>query len=151
MERPPLEQIRAQHFELGRLIRALEKAFAALASECEDEARSRHVLALLEDLDRALPEHFALEERGGYFFEVVEVAPRLRPRAERLQRSHVEFREQSRAVLELARSAVGAPDKWERWKQLTAEFLKRLRQHEADENELVREAFRDDLPTHGSL
>ncbi len=143
MQGPPLERIRAQHFALRQQMRALEQLFEERNGA--GDSRVRKTLALLEGFDPALRDHFAVEERGGYFSEVLQVAPRLNRRAERLQQNHLEFRQRLNRLLELTRDAVGAPDKWERVTVGVAEFLQQLSVHEDAENELVREAFMHDL------
>ncbi len=143
MQGPPLERIRAQHMALRQQIRALEQLFEQRNGA--DDLRVRRTLALLEGFDPTLREHFAVEERGGYFSEVLQVAPRLSRRAERLQQNHLEFSRRLDRLLELTRDAVGAPDKWERVTAGVADFLRELNFHEDAENELVREAFMHDL------
>ena len=56
MERPPLETIRSQHFELTQRIGAMHAAL-----EKDDVAELE---AHLERLERLLPEHFAVEDQA---------------------------------------------------------------------------------------
>ena len=142
-ERTPLETIRSQHFALLQQIRALEE----LLAEPDDAGaeRARRALTLLEGFDLALREHFAVEEEGGYFADVLKVAPRLSRRAARLEQNHKEFSERLESLLALVRYAIDAPDDWERVTARVEGFLQALRAHEDEENELVREAFMDDL------
>ena len=73
-ERTPLETIRSQQLALRQQIRALEEVFAEPDGAAEEYARK--TLALLEGFDSALRDHFAVEEEGGYFADVLKVAPR---------------------------------------------------------------------------
>ncbi len=98
-ERTPLETIRSQHFGLRQQIRALEEVFAEPDGAAEEYARK--TLTQLEGFDSALREHFAVEEEGGYFADVLKVAPRLSRRAARLEQNHKEFSERLEALLAL--------------------------------------------------
>jgi iron-sulfur cluster repair protein YtfE (RIC family) len=143
-EKPtPLERTLAQHFALRQQIRALEQ----LLKEHDDPrgANLTKTHTLLEAFDPVLREHFAEEERGGYFSEALSAAPRLNRRAERLAANHIELRERLEKLLDLTRTAADAPDKWQKVTTGLAEFVKTLRAHEDEENDLVREAFMDDL------
>ena len=144
MERPPLEKIRAEHFALGQQIRQLEESFQLRQREASSAAWARSVLELLDEFNRALREHFASEERGGYFSEILAVAPRLSLHVARLKDRHVEYREHSRLLLDLATKAASESD-WIEVQSRSATFLMALREHEREENELVREAFMHDL------
>ena len=144
MERPPLEKIRAEHFALGQRMRQLEESFQQRQPEASGAAGARPVLELLEEFDRVLREHFTSEERGGYFSEILAVAPRLSLRVARLKERHVEYRERSKLLLDLATKAASESD-WMEVQARLAAFLRALREHEREENELVREAFMYDL------
>ncbi len=78
-ERTPLETIRSQHFALRQQIRAFEEVFAQPDGAAEEYARK--TLTLLGGFDSALRDHFAVEEEGGYFADILKVAPRLSRRA----------------------------------------------------------------------
>ena len=142
-ERTPLETVRSQHFALRQQIRALEEVFAEPDGAAEEYARKTQ--ALLEGFDSALRDHFAVEEEGGYLADILKVAPRLSRRAAHLEQNHKEFSERLESLLALARYAVEAPDDWERVRTGLEGFLQALRAHEDKENELVHEAFLDDL------
>ncbi len=141
-ERTPVETIRSQQLALRQRIRALEEVFAEPDAA---EEYARKTLTLLEGFDSALREHFAVEEEGGYFADVLKVAPRLSRRAARLEQNHKEFSEHLEALLALVQYAIDVRDGWERVTTGIERFLRRLTAHEDDENELVREAFMVDL------
>lgn len=142
-KRTPLERTLAEHFALRQQIRALEQ----LLKENDDPGGENltKTRTLLEAFDPVLREHFADEERGGYFSEALRAAPRLSRRAERLAENHIELRERLESLLDLTRTAADAPDKWQKVTTGLAKFVKTLRAHEDEENDLVREAFMDDL------
>jgi hypothetical protein len=108
MSRPPLEKVRAQHFELRHWVDSLQ---ATLKREVSEESRAADATRMREDLETLqamLPEHFALEEEGGYFSDILAVAPRLTRQVERLQANHPVFLEQSRDLIALLREAPGS-------------------------------------------
>ena len=144
MERPPLDKIRAEHFALGQRIRQLEAWFQLRHRETSGAEWAGNMLELLGGFDRALRDHFAFEERGGYFSEITAVAPRLSPRVAQLKEHHVEYGEHSRLLLDLAGKAASESD-WADVQARSVTLLMALREHESEENELVREAFVDDL------
>jgi hemerythrin-like domain-containing protein len=143
MTLPSLERVRAQHFELYRQLRALEQVLE-LRSESA-ATRTERTRVLLIGLRNAMQEHFALEEEGGYFAEALAAAPRLTRRAETLFRHHNELRRRARWLAELLRKADGAEPAWEDFRSELLVFLGDLRTHETEENELMRDAFLDDL------
>ncbi len=143
MPRLPLEQIRAQHFELGRRMREVEALLADSGARRDDPAARRSRLEeLFADFEGVLIEHFAIEEQGGYFAEVLAVAPRLSGRVSRLKRNHPAFRRR------LTRLRKHIPDPTIAWPEVEARvaaLLKALADHESAENDLVHEAFMQDL------
>ena len=141
MSHPPLDQIREQHIELRRRMREVE---ALLGDSAGDDvaARRGRLDELLADFEVALSEHFAIEEQGGYFAEVLAVAPRLSGRVARLGGNHPAFRRR------LTRLRQHIPDPTIAWPDVEARvaaLLKALADHESAENDLVHEAFMQDL------
>ncbi len=139
MSRSPLERIREQHFELQRRMGEME---ALLGESRAPAARRSRLEELFADLEGALIEHFAIEEQGGYFAEVLAVAPRLSGRVARLKRSHSAFRRR------LARLREHIPDPTITWPEVedrVAALLKALADPESAETDLVHEAFMQDL------
>lgn len=92
-------------------------------------------------LRRALAEHFALEEEGGYMAELLDIAPHLADRVAALLPEHAELlAEFDRVSRELCKS----PTTYECWSIAEADFhqaLDRLERHEHRENELWQEAY----------
>jgi DnaK suppressor protein len=140
-----LNQLRVQHLGLRQLLQAIEETLREHRADVERESTGAAALALLGDLARELPEHFQLEERGGYFSDVIAAAPRLSGRAEELCKEHAGFQRQSRELLERAQSAGTAA---ERWAEVEADFAQvsaSLAAHEEAENTLMRAVLKDDL------
>jgi hypothetical protein len=135
-----LAELRTQHDRLGALFAALSELVGSIALDPESRARALH---LLDDLESQLPAHFAYEEAGGYLSEELAAAPRLRHRAGRLQREH---RELSLRLSHFARHArAGEATDWKGLAEELRDFIDAVRQHELEENRLIRSALMDDL------
>jgi hemerythrin len=98
-------------------------------------------IALLDDLVERLVEHFAHEEQSGYYSHVVEMAPWRASTVNELKRQHAVF---LRLIVRIARVARLA-DKSKFWSEAVreefAEFLRRIVEHEGQENRLVQEVY----------
>ena len=127
--------------DIGRLQR-----LAACPSVIRRHARA--FVRKLETLRDDLAMHFSLEEFFGYLDDPVAAAPRLCERADGLRQEHSILYEQLCGIVEsaqqlsdlnhLARLSLHVP------RRLRA-FLDRLAEHESRENELILEAFCDDV------
>lgn len=140
-----IRQLRVEHLGLRQLVSALRSAFEEHSAAGSGGVPDAPLMALLGDLARELPEHFAREERGGYLADVLAIAPRLSHRAAALQTDHAELLESALLLQDRAREATGAPGAWA---LVEAEFSKlaaRLLEHEDAEGALVREAFATDV------
>lgn len=108
----------------------------------------RHMVEKLSELRDQLALHFALEEAYGYFDDPVEVAPHLSHAAESLRAEHRRLYMQLTTLVERAERLLHTD-------QLTTlalwigpdflEFDANLRDHESRENELIYEAYDQDL------
>ncbi len=97
----------------------------------------------LRQLLKFLQGHFAAEERGGYFCQVVQHAPWLKEQVDRLHAQHEQLRHQltqMAARAEHGQVELLAPlvEQLRSWTQL-------LEQHEEAENRLLQEAFTQDM------
>lgn len=146
------EQLREQHVGLRRLAEGLG---AALRDVVEGHRAGRRDAAagvatrvIVEDLASLLPEHFALEEKGGYMSDVLSAAPRFQRRIGNLRREHTIL---ARQMAELAERARGAetPAEWESVREEAGRFAEALLDHEKEEGDLMRAAFADDLGSPG--
>jgi RNA polymerase-binding transcription factor DksA len=138
-----LKEIRVQHLGFRQLLRAIQDVM--YGGDAQEAWAKAAVLALLGDLARELPEHFALEEKGGYLVGVLTTAPRLHRRAERLQRQHAELARSSGELADMARSMRAQPGLRAEVEKRFKELAVQLSAHEAAEDTLVREAFTDDV------
>jgi hypothetical protein len=117
--------------------------------ECLQQRAFTHkeLLETLVRLRTQLVEHFRNEESGGYFPDVIKVAPRLQQRADALLQQHPALQEQIDGVRLIAEQS-GPSEKW--WRSIADEFSKFCRefdQHERDETALLQDAYNRDIGT----
>jgi hypothetical protein len=138
-----LQEIKEDNHELQRLLAECREVFE------ERRAFSRKRLeAILTELCDRLAMHFALEEAFGYFDDPVSVAPRLSRQAEALRSQHSALFLEVRAIADEHDRLVGRMGAHGLMHHLAPRFRgfdEKLRQHEAAENELILEAFDDDI------
>lgn len=130
------DEIRREHEHLRELLGNLHQALIV-----RREAANK-LEALVTSLQEHVRVHFHEEEEGGFFSEVVAQAPRMSDRAEELKNEHVEL---GATVVELVTMA---NEESELCKSLDAKFhvfSKALMQHESKENELLLDAYEDDI------
>ncbi len=152
MELRILRQLEGQHRGLMRRRRSVELELSALVTLGEggkgdesDELTLMRAVNLLAALRRELKEHFALEERAGFLVAATEAAPRLSRRASRLSREHADMNAAVARILEDLLSSQELPERWAALVESFARFSETLLAHERAEEEMVREAFMDDL------
>ncbi len=97
----------------------------------------------LRQLLKFLQGHFAAEERGGYFCQVVQHAPWLKEQVDRLYAQHEQLHQQLNHMAAQAEHVqvellVPLVERLGQWVQL-------LQQHEEEENRLLQEAFTQDM------
>jgi iron-sulfur cluster repair protein YtfE (RIC family) len=141
-ERGAISQVHRQHEEIVRHLRDLDERLAALRGPSRAGDVRNDVAGRLARLQSELAEHFAEEERVGFLPEAASLEPRLTHRARRILSQHDLLRlELSNVVSTLAR---GTAD-WHQVREDFASFTSLLREHEQRENELINEAYLDDL------
>ncbi|MDP7016945.1 MAG: hemerythrin domain-containing protein [Pirellulaceae bacterium] len=132
------EAIKHEHDELEG---ALHRLRLALADRSETPAVMR---SLFHNLATELETHFAHEERGGYFSEVLAAAPRLQNQIELLERQHRPLLVMIKQVRDSIDGRLGAT--W--WEDTAAhfeDFVHHFIEHEVDENSLLQEAYCQDI------
>ena len=116
----------------------------ALASQTASIAEVSDLLAKLGD---DLVKHFALEEDGGYFSEALLRAPQLLAKANELVAQHPKMCTLARDLVDL-----GPVQKGDQWWQETRQrfqaFKTELLKHERHEDQLLQEAYTQDLGSH---
>ena len=151
MELRILRQLEGQHRDLMRRRRSVELEISALATLAEKErgdegeATLMRAMSQLTALRRELKEHFVLEERVGFLAAATEAAPRLSRRANRLSREHADMNAAVARILEDLLSSQKLPERWAALVESFARFSETLLAHEQAEEEIVREAFMEDL------
>ena len=139
-----LQEIKEDNRELARFLSRAE----AKCKNATVSPSSAIVADLLVQVRDQLAFHFALEEAYGYFENAVDAAPRLSGRATALRAQHealfVEICEIADEAEEMRLGRNGR----RRVRTVAHRFLNfchRLRQHEADETELILQALDDDI------
>ncbi len=134
-----LDEIRREHAELREL---LGQVHHAVANRLRTVAQVAELLATLSD---HIETHFQEEEFGGFFDEVVSQAPRLSERTDALREEHQRLLTLVNQLSDLALQGNGSDDWWEKLERQFHEFSKDLMHHEHKENELLQEAFVEDI------
>ena len=97
----------------------------------------------LRQLLKFLQGHFAAEERGGYFGQVVQHAPWLKEQVDRLYAQHEQLHQQLAQMA--ARAEHGQVELLAPLVQQLHAWMQLLEQHEEAENHLLQEAFMQDM------
>lgn len=134
------EEIHEEHEHLQELYSRVRAEFEAAVG-----GRPNGLNGLFTVLVDVLEKHFAHEEEGGYFREIVETLPRFASTVERLQHQHGVLLETAQVMrLRLLRPE----DSVVSLRAMQVEFDDFLRQccdHEKREDELVQEAYWQDI------
>jgi hypothetical protein len=139
---PPCASVREfyeQHEHLSRVLAELGGAISGRRGAPSDMAAS------LTGLREHVEAHIALEESDGYFHEAIAHAPRLKARADRLQQDHPQLALLLDEIVAFAGSGDGSESWWLRLAALFEEFGRRVRGHEQNENQLLQEAYTEDV------
>ncbi len=143
------DEIAGHHKRLRQLLAALEEVIETRAHDRESPLLATTMLALLTDLEHELPLHFEAEERGGYFSDVLRVAPEMGRRLDKLKEEHADFTERSRRLLEYAHGAREGTRRWGEIEQLFNHLAEKLVAHERMENDLIQKLFMLDTGAPG--
>lgn len=131
-------RILQQHRELLELLARIERVLGERSASVADAAR------LLGQLGDQLVKHFTLEEGDGYFSEALTQAPQLVARANDLLAQHPKMTAMAR---ELAGAEPG-PEWWTETRRRYQAFVAELRAHERLEDQLLQQAYTQDLSAH---
>ncbi|MCA9155008.1 MAG: hemerythrin domain-containing protein [Planctomycetales bacterium] len=133
-----LEQLADEHHRLRDVLGEVREAVR------DERTCVSTLIDLLVELTMVLRAHFDHEENGGFFRDVEADAPHLKPRSEALRAQHVSLCERLRVV---RRCAERLP-KDNCWMELSAafdEFTTQFHEHETLEEELMQDAFGQDM------
>jgi len=119
----------------------LADLYERILSALEGGADQLSCAALLDELVEKLAEHFAHEERGGYYSHVLEIAPWRAAAVKELERQHADLYKSVARVAQGARSADGSAQSWAVIRKDFNEFLRRCVEHESKEKRLIQETF----------
>ena len=140
-----LQEIKEVNADLWQLLADTRGACGqAVAGRCDRRA----LVAQFGRVRDQLAMHFALEEAFGYFDDPVAVAPRLSQRAAALRAQHTRLYVVIRDLADYAEQLLYGADRNDLVARLAALFQafdNELQEHESRENELILEAFNDDI------
>ncbi len=135
----------ARHAELKALLARIGQTLD------EQTVTIDEVSDLLGLLGDRLVKHFAMEEDGGYFAEVLAHAPQLISKANALLAQHPKMCAQAKDLKDLVVGTTcrqtGA-DWWQRTTELFRAFREELARHERREDGLLQEAYTRDIGAH---
>ena len=140
-----LQEIKDDAEELRQLFRRLEDG---LLSESPPRMPRHHLFSALSELRDQLAMHFSLEEAYGYFEDAIDVAPRLSAKADELRSEHEAFYNDLGEMVEHAEQLLHreSPEhQMGRVARRFGDFLEMFRRHESAENEMIQQAFTEDL------
>jgi len=129
------------HFYLDQMAQTLK----GLREGLSDVEPMRRLAAQLQGFTERLVEHHQTEERDGLFHAILEALPSRRVEIDRLRHQHGKMLE----ILEMARihAQRGESAEADGLRVDLEEFLERFRQHERDEEDLLRLALERDKAT----
>lgn len=137
--------IAEEHESLARLYEQVLDALRGLPGTRNEASK------LLDELVDRLVEHFDHEEEGGYYSQVLDIAPWRAVTVNELKRQHSELLRMARRVADGVR-AVGDSPLWLKVvRDEFTEFMRRCAEHEVRENRLVQEVYRLNVTAAGSL
>ena len=132
--------------------RRLRGQLVELHNLCSDWPRRPAPVAqlaeMLVELRNQLAIHFSLEEAYGYFDEPVSADPHLCRQADLLRRQHEELFEALRGIAQCASRAADDQSSIEESTRIVSAYLRfheQLGAHESAENELIQDAFNEDI------
>ena len=131
-----LEEHGLIHFHLDQLERALREFDPAEAS---DEAL-RTLAVRIDSFKERLDEHFGVEEEGGLLQGILEALPQAESDVRRIKTQHARVNEALDSARRLARS--GDLEEAAALKDELTRVLTMMREHEREEDALVRRALR---------
>lgn len=133
-----LEEHQQIHFYLDQLVRTIN----GLGQARDAVEPLRRLAAQIESLRERVDEHFQLEEHGGLFQGVLDATPGADLEIRRLTSQHVRIVQ----LLEMARIRArrSVPEEIGTLRDDLDRFLQSMRQHEREEEALLRRALRED-------
>ena len=140
-----LQEIKEDNRQLRDL---MQQAVALFSSPRRGRLRPRQVVEHLWKMRDQLAMHFALEDAYGYFEDAVLEAPRLSEQSEVLHGEHDKLFIEICDLIEKAEQLLYHECPSRHQTDLAVQFYRfhaRFQEHETRENELILEAFDDDI------
>lgn len=139
-DRVDTERFFEEHERIEALLEELETAVS------KRDRPPSEVIRLLSELPVHLEAHFAFEEAGRFFDEGMLRAPHLQPKADKILAEHSPLVDAAKALAtDAAGDDPGSPGWWERVRDRFLAVKNDLSRHEHAENDLVQEAYIQDL------
>lgn len=135
----PIEQVEQQHEEIRQSIAEIHRVLAA------GESTAPQLAARLKAFCSMLDDHFRTEEADGFFDQITDQAPRLSPRADKLCHEHQQMLGGAKSLVKQAIDGDGSQAWRETLNKAFHEFSRSLMHHESEENELLQQAYTDDI------
>jgi len=136
------ERIRHEHEHLRDVLGVVNRILAAHQSSVDDVVEQ--FMALREELEM----HFHSEEAEGFFEQVIDLAPQLMRHTTKLCQDHVRMLSEIGELVMQASHGDGSDDWWNVMEATFRDFSRALIQHEHRENELLQQAFDEDIGLH---
>jgi iron-sulfur cluster repair protein YtfE (RIC family) len=134
------KEIQREHGELRALLGDIHRVLA------ERLQTVVHVSEQLAALNEHVETHFNEEEIGGFFDQVLgSASQQVAQQVDSLRDEHCHLLQVVRRLSEQAKTGNGSDDWWQRLESEFREFSKELMHHEHKENELLQEAFDQDI------
>jgi hypothetical protein len=135
------ERMKCEHRELFGLMDHIR--FRLSATEQDNQWLSSSIARLCDLVES----HFLCEEQGGYLHEAIHAAPHLTDKAEHLHGQHQVLLEEVRSLRDFAvKGMEGTMDTWcQAFRSRFDAFVEKLHVHEAHEDDLVQQAFTQEL------
>lgn len=135
------QEIDAEH-------RKLERTYETIKDFLEDAPDHAGVLRKsLTELALELSRHFKREEDGGYFTDIIEIAPRLSPQAIALESEHVQLLKRLQQLQDRLSAAASRAEQYQLIHHDLPVFINACQTHEHREAALVQDAWLTDIGT----
>jgi len=136
------EKLVADHRTLQGLLAHIDRALAGQAATIAE------VGDLLGQLGGRLARHFAQEEEGDYFADLMVRAPQLVVRANELMAQHPKMCTRARDLVVQFQAGQNPDDWWQETRRRFDAFREEMLKHEQGEDRLLEEAYTQDLGIH---
>ena len=135
------DELVEEHAQVRDILQRIHNTLALRQSRVQNFAEQ------LSELKEYVQRHFAHEEEGGYFADVVANAPRLIAQVDALLQQHSHFVQVLDGMRESLRCGNNSNEWWDGMANQFDEFVRQFLKHERAEVGLVQEALCRDIGT----